>query len=238
MQEELYCFPYHYLPDLESGRYIRLHRALYWGLEYMTYMTFVAELVRKWKPVRLLDVGCGDGRLISMVREAVADAHGIDLSSRAVAFAKAFNPTAAFTCGELVSHSDQYPIVTLVEVLEHVPDMSTREFIHDLSHVVEAGGRLILSVPTANVPLNKKHFRHYTLTSLAQEIERFFRIEEHWWLYRRCATERFITAVLCNDTFTLNHRRVRALLWELHRRRCYFADCATGAHLVCVARPK
>lgn len=238
LQDKLYSFPYHYLPDLEHGRYIRLHRDLNWGLEYMTYMTFVTELVRSWRPMSLLDVGCGDGRLISLVKEAVADVHGIDLSKKAIAFAKAFNPTATLTCGDLSSLSNQYPAVTLVEVMEHLPDTAIQEFIYGLSRVVQDGGRLLISVPTANVPLNKKHFRHYTLPLLTQQLEPCFRVEEHWWLYRRCATARFITWLLCNNTFSLNHRRVRGLLWKLHRRKSYFADAGSGAHLVCVARPK
>jgi len=46
IQDSMYEFPYHYLPSLKEGKVFRLHRHLWWGLDYLTYMSFTVELIR------------------------------------------------------------------------------------------------------------------------------------------------------------------------------------------------
>lgn len=235
-QESEYRFPYHYLPSLNDRGVLRLQKQLTWGLDYMTYMTYVCDLVRQRRPESLLDVGCGDGRLIHMLKHDVPWVTGVDLSPRAIAFARAFNPDVEFICGGISSLSAQYAVVTLIEVLEHIPDSEMGAFLRCIAGLVQDDGRLLISVPTVNVPLTKKHYRHYDLDFLDATIAPYFEIEEHVCLFRRGFLERCLRWWLCNSTYVLNSSFLLALTWRLHRRLTYKADATSGAHLVCVAK--
>ncbi|MCK4829019.1 class I SAM-dependent methyltransferase [bacterium] len=237
-QDYLYKFPYHYLPSLDTGLVFRLHRQLTWGLDYMTYMSFVAKLISQNSPISLCDVGCGDGRLINMVKPFVSRLTGIDLSERAVAFARAFNPEVEILCNDIASSSRTYAWVTLIEVIEHIPNSQVAGFVENVAHLVQADGHLLISVPTTNVPLNKKHYRHYSLEFLEDTLKSHFEIERYWWLYRQSYIERLIRVVLCNRIYLLNFAPLLRLAWKIHRRLTYFADASTGSHLVAIAKPK
>ena len=180
IQDSLYEFPYHYLPSLDERSVFRLHRALGWGLDYMTYTSFVVELLRQRAPYSLCDVGCGDGRLLQLVKSFVPQVTGIDLSERAIMFARAFNPEVEVLCGDITGLSQQYDAVTLVEVLEHIPDQQMAEFVHNVARLVATDGNIIVTVPTVNVPLNKKHYRHYDIQLLRDTLGSHFQIKDCW----------------------------------------------------------
>lgn len=234
-QDLLYHFPYHYLPSLEDGLTPRLHRQLSWGLEYLTYMSFVAEYIKQQRIESLCDVGCGDGRLINMVKEFVPHVTGIDLSERATAFAKAFNPEVEILCDDISNLKHQYQMVTLVEVLEHISDQQTEDFLRNVSRLLSPDGCLLVTVPTVNVPLNKKHYRHYDLQVLEKSLSPHFEIKRHWWLYRQGRTEKLLRKLLCNKFYLLNYPPALRLIWRTHQRISFYADNQTGTHLVCLA---
>ena len=237
IQEAQYEFPYHYLPQMDKCDCLRLHRHLPWGLEYMSYMSFLIELIKQSDIKSLLDIGCGDGRLIHMIKSDVPLATGADLSAPAIAFARAFNPTVEFVLGDFAAIKRKYEWITLIEVLEHIPDEQMAEFIRNAAHLLQDNGRLLISVPTVNVPLNKKHYRHYSLDLLKTTIEPYFEVEEHWWIYRKGIRERIIRKILSNKFYVLNYSPLLDLLWRMHKRKTYYADASTGVHLVCLARP-
>jgi len=185
----------------------------------------------------LLDVGCGDGRLIQMIKDIVPYCSGIDLSERATAFAKAFNPNIDILCDDITNMTRVFSWITLIEVLEHIPDHQINEFVGNISRLVQSDGRLLISVPTTNVQVNAKHFRHYDLEQLANDLTPHFNIERYWWLYRLGNIEKLIRNMLYNELFVLNSKTLLKFIWQLHRRFTYYADANTGLHLVCIAKP-
>ncbi len=236
LQDMAYEFPYHYLPWIDNDKYFRLHRQLTWGLDYMTYMSFIAELISQNHPKSLLDVGCGDGRLIYMIKSIVPSVSGVDLSERAIAFARSFNPDVQFICGDVAKISEKYAWLTLIEVLEHIPDQQMPEFVCNIARLVQEDGVLLISVPTVNISLHEKHYRHYTLTSLKDTILPYFEIENYWWLYRLGILEKLIQSILCNPLFVLNSSYLLSLIWRLHKTLTFHANASTGLHLVCLAK--
>ncbi|MCW5980218.1 MAG: class I SAM-dependent methyltransferase [Bryobacteraceae bacterium] len=237
LQDHSYDYPYHFIPNLDRGGEIRLHRQLQWGLVYMTYMTFVADLIRSLRPSSMLDVGCGDARLIHMVKGSIPRVAGRDLSERAIAFAKAFNPEADIECADVAGVEAQFDVVSAIEVLEHIPDEEIPAFVDHLARRVAPGGALVIAVPTVNRRLLEKHYRHYDLPLLERTLAGRARIEQSWWLHRPGRTTGLITAALNNRLFSLNLRPARRWLWNLHKKTGYFATPATGIHLVALARP-
>jgi SAM-dependent methyltransferase len=237
-QNAQYAFPYHYLPHFSANGTPRLHRYLAWGLDYLTYTSFVVEQIRQISPRSLLDIGCGDGRLINVVKTFVPQVSGVDLSEQAIAFARAFNPDVEFQCANIAILRGGGECVTLIEVLEHIPDEEMEIFIRNVARLVHKDGVLVVSVPTVNVPLNKKHYRHYDLSLLKATLEPYFDIENHWWLYRRGFLEHCLRSIVVNRFYILNFSPLLSLLWQLHRRMTYFGDSKTGTHLVCLAKPR
>jgi 2-polyprenyl-3-methyl-5-hydroxy-6-metoxy-1,4-benzoquinol methylase len=110
----------------------------------------------------LLDVGCGDGKLLYEVARKTPSKRivGIDYSERAILFSKAFNygNGVESICGDVASMKEVFDVVVTVETLEHIPDAEMEHVLQAIHDRTKKGGRVIVSVPCANVPLNSKHF--------------------------------------------------------------------------------
>ncbi len=74
-------------------------------------------------PKRLLDVGCGYGAFVALMRERGWDAEGVDPSPKVVQTAvDAGRPVRRSTLEELQEPDGSYHAVTMFYVLEHLPD--------------------------------------------------------------------------------------------------------------------
>jgi|GEM_PF-1051758 len=171
LQDKQYSFPYHYLVDFQNST-ISVSKSLPWGHEYLTYVGAIKQEIEKIKPKSLLDVGCGDGYLINHLEMADCRILGVDLSQRAIRFAKAFGKEESFLCDSINNVDSEFDVVTLVEVLEHIPDSEIDQFVCDVTKKISIGGFLLISVPSTVLKLQKKHYRHYTETLLDEQISR------------------------------------------------------------------
>lgn len=161
IQDDQYEFPYHFIPHVDHRGIARRQRTLSWGFEYLCYMKHIAERIVNSNPSSVLDVGCGEGRLLNMIGDGCSVRTGVDLSQPAIAFAKAFTPQAEFRVADAKDVEGTFDAVTAIQVLEHVPDTSVARFLTTLSEKVSKSGRVYICVPTTRQPLNKKHYRHY-----------------------------------------------------------------------------
>jgi hypothetical protein len=84
--------------------------------------------------------------------------------------------------------------------------------------------------------MNRKHYRHYTLELLAEQLSPVFQIHHHWWVYKSGLTSTILTRLLYNRWFALNHRGLSRIIWQFHRRHTFLAGPNNGAHLVALAR--
>lgn len=171
IQEALYRFPYHYIPSCDDQGNASRHRGLRWGFDYLCCLRHITAAVMQAAPASLLDVGCGDGRLPGMLHEAgMTGLSGCDISARAIAMAAAFNPQVRFICSDAAGLDETFAMVTCIEVLEHIADQHLGNFTAGLARRVAPGGNLLVSVPTCNRPLSKKHYRHYTGQLLLEHL--------------------------------------------------------------------
>lgn len=234
IQDQAYSFPYHHLLDLTNDGVIHIHKSYTWGLEYLTYMLYIKEKVLSINPKTLLDVGCGDGRLIGMIAGEIPKVSGVDLSEKAISFARAFNPAATFHCGPVSQIQNNFELITCIETLEHIPDHEIPAFVSDLASRLTPEGNLIVSVPTTILPVNRKHYRHYHYDLLKDHLGAYFQIKQKVWLFKNGPLARNLNRMLNNRYFLLNHAGVKKLIWRTHYRLSFFASQENGCHLVAV----
>ncbi|MDP2666542.1 MAG: class I SAM-dependent methyltransferase [Candidatus Diapherotrites archaeon] len=161
IQEEEYALPYHYEDLFSEEKALR-------AIEYLDYLHLVRDELSPLHGKKVLDIGCGDGRFIYELRGKGSNLAGIDLSERAIAFARAFNPHVFFHVGSLKQFPDRkkWDAITLIEVLEHIPPSHVNSFLTEVVSRIHPGGKLIVTVPSVKRELVAKHYCHFTESTL------------------------------------------------------------------------
>ena len=242
IQEAEYEFPYHYIPRLEGGNFSQV-RKLRWGYEYLSYLRFILARLEKIEFDSLLDVGCGEGRFLSEVSKRFLDKKltGADTSARALEYARLLNPQLKFTCGDITDPSlfaEPFDVITLIETLEHIPPPGVADFVRGLRRYVKDEGRLILSVPSENLRLNRKHYQHFTLESLRAALKPHFAVTEHYFLNRISRWDTLLGKLLDNRLFILNEPRLLNALYRRYESSLLNALESDGKRICVVCRPE
>ena len=239
LQEAEYEFPYHWIPASQpawAGT-----RRLEWGFEYLGTMEAVIDAVLSLGPRRVLDLGCGDGRLTcELADRGIREVVGVDLSSTAIGFARAFAANRArppeFHCAELgdLESMPPFDVCVAMEVLEHIHDGEVPAVVRDVYEHLTPGGAFVVTVPTRTRPVHEKHYRHYDLDLLIGHLAPHFTLQRALYLHRVGRTATTIRRICHNRLFDLSHPGLLARLAVAYRDRVQYAAEADGAHLLAV----
>ena len=127
-----------------SGRLAELYRHFVLG----DTVGFIAGHGKLSAPV--LDAGCGGGALVRALRDRGVSAVGLDVSPIAASMASSGGRSpavcAALPFAPFLPHS--FSAVTLLHVLEHVPDPAA--LLRAIDRLLVPGGRLIVQAPNAD----------------------------------------------------------------------------------------
>lgn len=233
-----YAFPYHYLAQPSDGSF-RSYRAWDWSLSYVTALRLVTERLERAGARSLIDIGCGDGALVHFLHDALPQLRvsGIDFDERPIAFAKLLTPAAEFVAGDIAKARWDQPFdaATLIEVIEHIPPAELAGFMRAVRRVVD--GRLILTVPHANMPVEPKHYQHFTFDSLRAVLEPEFEVEEMFGFDRKTSLKSTLQKLTHNRLWFADIRPLNRMLLqsELSFRDGAERNCA---RIFAVARPK
>lgn len=171
IQEESYSFPYHYL-NIQSEDHELLQ------VDYLSYLRIVKDLIKPFTGQTILDCGCGDGRFCYEFKNENVKLFGVDYSEAAISFARAFNPEVEFFSQglETINFSTKADYVVLIETLEHIQPENIPEILNKISNILKDDGKLIITVPSTNLPLQSKHYQHFTIKSLENTLNGNFKI--------------------------------------------------------------
>lgn len=101
------------------------------------------------KPGRLLDVGCGPGYALCLLKErASLRSYGLDFSLNALRAARHFGEVTQGNALRLPFPNACFDIVTLIDVVEHIPNK--QGLLDEMHRVLKAQGLLYISMPNTN----------------------------------------------------------------------------------------
>jgi SAM-dependent methyltransferase len=123
------------------------------------------RLLRDLKYNRVLDVGCGNGAFLSLLKETglAGDAvlEGWDMSPDVVGTNVSRIPGMQFTVADIEQApvpSEKFDLIVCAEVIEHLDDQP-KAFAH-LAAGLAHGGHLLLTTPTGWLYPTERHFGH------------------------------------------------------------------------------
>ena len=161
---------------VDAGR-----RSPYWG-EHVARYVFARPYVRG---KRVLDIACGTGYVVGLMKCDADLVVGIDIDDEAVRQAASeCGSNAAVLLGDghrLPFGDETFDVVTTFETIEHLEDRSG--YLAELKRVMCNQGVMVLSTPNANYtqphdgrPENPFHVHEYTPEELRAEIEGKFTV--------------------------------------------------------------
>ncbi len=99
---------------------------------------------------RILDLGCGNGRLYELFKEKTVDYYGIDNSKKLIEIAQKRYPQFKFQVADALNlpfSADFFDKVFCVAVLHHIPSKELRlKVLRDINRVLKPNGLLVLTV--------------------------------------------------------------------------------------------
>ncbi|MHC4871928.1 MAG: class I SAM-dependent methyltransferase [Planctomycetota bacterium] len=243
-QEAIYAYPYHYIPEW-NGWHFKQVKVLDWGYRYLAYINLIIDMLSAEDFESLLDVGCGDCRFLFELnnRDSSLDLSGIDFSERAIAYAKIMLPDSInLFCGDIKDDKlldREFDVITLIETLEHIKTEEVKDFLEAIDKRLSGGGKLIVTVPSTNIPLNKKHFQHFSKEGLQKTLGQTFKVSEIKCLNGKPGIfMRFLHKFMTNPIFILNNTLLLRHIYKYYRRNYLFSDSANCMQLIAVCAKK
>ena len=98
----------------------------------------------------VLEIGCGSGHFLEMLRQKNVNAEGIELNEEAIKKATEKGLKVKYALLEQYAEERQeyYDVVCAYQVLEHITTI--KQFVNDALKLLKPGGRLIIAVPNNN----------------------------------------------------------------------------------------
>ena len=122
---------------------------------------------------RVLDLGCGNGRLYELFRKKNIDYYGIDISERLIEIAKKRYPQAKFWAADALNlpfFDNFFDKVVSIAVFHHIPSKESRlKFLGQIKRVLKPGGTLVLIVWNLNGFNKSSIFLKYGLKKILRK---------------------------------------------------------------------
>lgn len=142
-----------------------------------------ADKIRKREKIRLLDLGCGNGRLFNFLKhESNIKYFGIDNNRSLLQIAKKNHPDGTFRYGDALAlpfRAASFDTVWCIAVLHHIPAELQLRALQEMYRVLKKNGTLMLTVWNLWQPKYKKYIDPKTHRALIpwgteKKIKRYY----------------------------------------------------------------
>jgi len=230
LQQNQYNFPYHYIPEVDDRGRFSQTRQWSWGYRYLGGIQVVLDRLSDLNFNSLIDIGCGDGRFLHELKNTMVnvDLKGIDYSHQAIDFANAMNPDIEFECKNIINSetNKQYDIVTLIEVLEHIPPDRLSSFLDSCTDTVSDDGCLIITVPHKNKPVQKKHYQHFSRKDLTDLLSGYSDQLSFFPFDKQSRILSFVQRLLGGqgNHYVITSKSIKAAFWEAYKSKYLYTS--------------
>jgi SAM-dependent methyltransferase len=122
--------------------------------------------------LRCLDYGGGDAAMATLMADRGASVVVFDRSFTALNYAQKDSRLKLTQGATLLPFKDNsFDIVTMLDVIEHIPDKEELIALSEVNRVMVPKGFLIISVPSNRQEVINKHYRHYNPADLERKLE-------------------------------------------------------------------
>lgn len=168
---------------------------------------FLFKTLKYISAKNVLDVGCGDGRLVGVLLRHGYVATGMDISSNALSVAKSKVPEGRFVCYPLDGSPWPFPdksfdVIVSFEVIEHL--LGVRAKLEEVNRVLTNTGHLIVSTPYHGL------IKNFLITLV--RFEKHFDVEGG---HIRFFTVNSLRRLLINTGFRVLYWRYCGRLWPI-----------------------
>jgi len=128
-------------------RTLKKLESIYRRIALRDHVAFITKAVGNRMGLSILDVGCGSGTLLGLLKRRGFRAKGIDSSAEAAKIAKAENGVEVIVGSLEEAHfpDQSFDVVTLFHVMEHVTN--PRHVLVEVTRVLKPDGVVVLQVP-------------------------------------------------------------------------------------------
>ena len=130
----------------QSGTLTRLE-SVYRRIALWDHVAFINKAAANRTGLSILDVGCGSGTLLGLLKQRGFHTKGVDFSAEAARIAKIENgvDVAVGSLEDAAFPDQSFDLVTLFHVMEHVP--APRRVLTEVERVLKPNGVVVLQVP-------------------------------------------------------------------------------------------
>jgi len=144
-------------------------------------------IMQKNKLKKLIDVGCGTGKLVKFFNDNHFKAFGCDMYDDALKYARKINKKNTILKASAIKlpyNKNSFEIVTSISVIEHLTPREAKKFIQETKRILKPGGFLFLVTPNYATPFRilqgKKwfgysdptHINFYTPNKLSKVLKK------------------------------------------------------------------
>ncbi len=158
------------LDEYQRNFDVEQHNWWFVGVRWM-----VSTLMPKQRPESILDVGCGTGSLLEVLKQHSDNVIGVDISPQALALCRQRGRHSVIQADGacLPLQSRAFDLITAIGVIEHIEDDTA--FLAEMARLLRPGGTLIML--TASFPylwsehdVANHHKRRYYLRACERQI--------------------------------------------------------------------